>query len=479
MKLESHLAQGGANNVKATGVRFLASALFTAVLFGSCDNRVRIAQEDRGEGSEADSNQTVALEAPLLDVGTSSTNQRGGKEGSVWESIINTPRSDYVFPVIAGSLGSAWCVCRSIGTSPHVGQDIIDGGVGTQKSIAMSNGVVRRVTFDASCGWSVTFRDSMGADWRFVHLNSPEVKMGQAVARGTVLGINRDFPTAGCGTGAHLHLERRSAGAYGSSEEFNTCQFGRQSCFYDPVAPLRQASRVPNESARVAIVNSSPLMSPAQSSMRGGLAMPSLRLPVPQIKGPKLAPSHLASGLLPSRNKVPYASDCTAFVPDPVWTPDRDTSAGPGLGAANPQSNPSLAGLKTAQGEQLLQSQVELRYLLRALPKSDKGWRHWRIGFELNVPGNEKNLCGRKKTPGSRPCVESWSVQFVSGSGEIAHVMGSVGTGGRPVQVPESTKMCARTQAHERVHAIRFLVTTSDGQTVTKEHRVAPSGRLR
>ena len=228
------------------------------LFFWSCQREVRTADDVPGRSPELGATGgDVAAEAPFLEESPVGGNAIGAT--TIEANFLKTPASSYVFPVMAGKMGSSWCVCRSIGTSPHVGQDLVDGGVGTQKSVALSNGKIQKVSFDPACGWSVMFQDSMGSDWRYVHLNEPYVKVGQVVARGSVLGINRDYPKEGCGTGAHLHLERRSSGRWGSAEEFATCQYGRQSCYYNPVTPLRNARVIATESERVGVVKDSPL----------------------------------------------------------------------------------------------------------------------------------------------------------------------------------------------------------------------------
>jgi murein DD-endopeptidase MepM/ murein hydrolase activator NlpD len=270
------------------------SGLALAVFFWSCQNEVRTAPEAPApvEGSGYEDPGTVAAPAPFLDQGSVAVGQTPGSPVPPG-GFFKTPSSEFVFPVLAGSLGSAWCACRSIGTSPHVGQDMIDGGVGTQKSIAISNGVVKKVTYDASCGWSVTFQDSMGADWRYVHLNQPSVKLGQIVPRGTILGINQDYPKAGCGTGAHLHLERRSPGQWGSAEEFRTCQYGRQTCYFNPNAPLQRARVLATDAQRRTVVAQSPLRSFQSTS-----TAPSVSL---QALSPKIVTSLTSPGVLSVR----------------------------------------------------------------------------------------------------------------------------------------------------------------------------------
>lgn len=146
--------------------------------------------------------------------------------------------SSYTYPMPSGVLGSAWCACRSVGTSPHIGQDTYTTS-GGMRAVAVESGVVESISFDSSCGYFVSLRDDRGALWRYVHLNLPGVSQGARVSNGQQLATISAYPTSGCGTGPHLHWERLSAGPFGDSATGKDCGQGYRSCNYDPVKPWR------------------------------------------------------------------------------------------------------------------------------------------------------------------------------------------------------------------------------------------------
>jgi murein DD-endopeptidase MepM/ murein hydrolase activator NlpD len=146
--------------------------------------------------------------------------------------------SGYTYPLPSGVLGSGWCVCRSVGTSPHIGQDTYTNS-GTMRAVAAHSGIVESVTFDSSCGYFVSLRDDRGALWRYVHLNQPSVAQGARVTNGQQLATISAYPTSACGTGPHLHWERRSAGPFGDASTGKDCGQGFRSCNWDPVKPWR------------------------------------------------------------------------------------------------------------------------------------------------------------------------------------------------------------------------------------------------
>lgn len=143
--------------------------------------------------------------------------------------------SSFFFPLRGGYFGSAWCACRSIGTSPHIGQDI-NADPSEEVSVAVWSGSVVEITFSAACGYSLWFEDDFGGVWRYVHLNKPpeEVVEGARIKAGDVIGIHQDYPTSGCGTGAHLHIELREKGQHSARKEGKNCGRGWSDCFYDP-----------------------------------------------------------------------------------------------------------------------------------------------------------------------------------------------------------------------------------------------------
>jgi murein DD-endopeptidase MepM/ murein hydrolase activator NlpD len=214
--------------------------LFAVVaLFFSCDGRMESPGAlSPGDPDNGSGRPTIRAPETVDRGGGTLPAPTGDSQRRLFEA---TPLSEYVFPVISGDFGSMWCVCRSVGTSPHVGQDINGASGIPEVSVAMSNGVVLDVSFDSACGWSVWFEDSHQSTWRYLHLNQPRVRVGQVVARGQALGAHADYPQASCGTGPHLHLERRSPGVHGSPEEFRSCQYGRSSCYYNPKVLIEQA----------------------------------------------------------------------------------------------------------------------------------------------------------------------------------------------------------------------------------------------
>lgn len=153
------------------------------------------------------------------------------------QGLTVTRYEDYVVPLTSGAMGSPWCGCRSVGTTPHVGQDFT-GPQGQMKSIAMANAVVDTVRLDGNCGWSVYIKDGLGFMWRYLHLNKPDLREGQVVRRGQLIGLHTDFTYSSCLQGAHLHLERLSSGALNDAVGYNVCSNARKKCNFDPRPPF-------------------------------------------------------------------------------------------------------------------------------------------------------------------------------------------------------------------------------------------------
>jgi hypothetical protein len=167
--------------------------------------------------------------------------------------------SGHTYPMPSGVLGSAWCVCRSVGTSPHIGQDTYTTN-GTMRAVAIHSGVIESLTFDSSCGYFIGLRDDRGALWRYVHLNQPSVSQGARVTNGQQLATISSYPLSACGTGPHLHWERRSAGPFNDSATGKDCGQGFRSCNFDPVKPWRTTA------ASTAMPTFTPIAGKAQSS---------------------------------------------------------------------------------------------------------------------------------------------------------------------------------------------------------------------
>ena len=169
------------------------------------------------------------------------------------KSVLGTTMGeDYVFPLSSGSIGAggqAWCGCRSEGTNPHVGQDYINVP-GNIQSVAMANGKVVGVGLidkEGSCGYAVEIIDGLQVLWRYLHMNFPLVKTGDFVKKGQLLGTHSKYPRpgGGCGTGAHLHLERRWLGELPGQFGSRSCP-GSQliNCNADPVSPLKDKPQI-------------------------------------------------------------------------------------------------------------------------------------------------------------------------------------------------------------------------------------------
>lgn len=146
------------------------------------------------------------------------------------------PMEAFTWPQPGSDLGSGWCICRNIGTSPHIGQDFVQWGA--KRAVAIHDGTVSSISYSASCGYILNLTDQFGGVWRYVHLNRPAVSRGQSVSNGQLLGNISQYPRSGCGTGPHLHLERRSSGLFGDSAVGRSCQSGWRTCFYDPLTPF-------------------------------------------------------------------------------------------------------------------------------------------------------------------------------------------------------------------------------------------------
>ncbi len=185
---------------------------------------------------------------------TESLNSCGFTSGYVyfghtgWKQPVTAPAEpEWTFPVPGGYYTSGWCICRNIGTSPHIGQDISKSGY--KDAVAVQDGVLQSTTYSASCGYISYVEDDFGTLWRYVHLNQPAVSAGSRVNAGQHLGVLSSYPKSGCGNGAHLHFERRSAGYFQDSLVGKSCQNGYRSCYYDPIKPWRATSNANQVSA--------------------------------------------------------------------------------------------------------------------------------------------------------------------------------------------------------------------------------------
>jgi murein DD-endopeptidase MepM/ murein hydrolase activator NlpD len=206
-------------------------------------------------------NENLVEGSPLTPLNPADSSQPVGiaPMSGALDSNVSQNFSDFVFPLIGGFFGDAWCKCRDIGTSPHIGQDI--NADGQEISVAVSDGTVDEISFQSSCGYAVTFKDSLGASWIYRHLNKPTFDRGDKIKAGQKIGSHSSYPTSGCGTGPHLHLERRSAGLHSgtgegqSSERTKSCQYGARTCYFDPtiIKNSKKISTPRSESANLAL----------------------------------------------------------------------------------------------------------------------------------------------------------------------------------------------------------------------------------
>jgi hypothetical protein len=154
------------------------------------------------------------------------------------DGLLKTEKSNYVNPMLTGVQTSDWCKCRNIGTSPHIGWDLGFGS--SNRSIALANGVIRqKLLRSAPCGWEILFEDTSGAQWMYRHLNENDLSEGTALFQGALLGTHQKYPIVDkCGSGPHLHLERRTKGDFEGEEVAKNCGAGNSTCHFDPKSPL-------------------------------------------------------------------------------------------------------------------------------------------------------------------------------------------------------------------------------------------------
>lgn len=89
----------------------------------------------------------------------------------------------------------------------HAGTDFA-GPIGTPLH-ATADGVVVHAGWQSSYGRLITIRHDFGIETRYAHLNTIDVKVGQRVSRGEVIGA---MGNSGRSTGPHLHYEVRVNG---------------------------------------------------------------------------------------------------------------------------------------------------------------------------------------------------------------------------------------------------------------------------
>ncbi len=155
------------------------------------------------------------------------------------KNAINGGTPTWKLPMPSGFTTSDWCVCRNIGTSPHIGWDLVNNGAMT--SVAIEAGkVTYGPALNGGCGWELELTDRFGTVWYYRHLNKPNLVNGQSLTAGATIGLHRDYPLSSCGSGAHLHFERLSSGFFQDSSVSKNCTGTLKSCNYDPRKPFPQ-----------------------------------------------------------------------------------------------------------------------------------------------------------------------------------------------------------------------------------------------
>jgi hypothetical protein len=162
---------------------------------------------------------------------------------SVKNQVAPAPAAaNWKLPMPSGFTSSEWCVCRSFGSSPHIGWDLVNNAA-SMVSVAIEAGkITRGPTLNGGCGWELELTDRFNTVWYYRHMNRPNLSNGQSLAAGATVGLHQDYPvTSGpdrCGSGPHLHLERLSAGFFNDSAVSKNCTGTATSCNYDPRKPF-------------------------------------------------------------------------------------------------------------------------------------------------------------------------------------------------------------------------------------------------
>lgn len=225
--------------------------------------------------------------------------------------------SEFVNPMTNASSGSPWCACRNIGTSPHIGLDL-NGVAGNELSLALSDGTVTDVDFDRACGEIIWFEDKFGALWRYVHLDKTGHQAGDRFFSGQPIGVNRSYPRSGCGSGAHLHIERRSAGRHPGEETSKNCQRGRRTCYFDPTLveemQTLSAPRKAEQMGRFSLSGGTPL--PSGNAVSAFTVLPQATAACSSSVRPTL--SQLRPGLLPVTRELEASLELSENLKDEV-----------------------------------------------------------------------------------------------------------------------------------------------------------------
>jgi murein DD-endopeptidase MepM/ murein hydrolase activator NlpD len=315
--------------------------------------------------------------------------------------VLKTAPEDYVNPMISGRPTSGWCVCRNVGTSPHIGWDL--GFSISRKSIAMANGVIReRRLTSSACGWELILEDTLGTRWRYLHLNEPSLKAGTVVYQGTVMGIHQAFPRAGCGTGPHLHLERKSKGGLAGSERFRNCTGQTRSCQWDPQSHLADKKVLVSESEALGLVEKNKL-----ATQKAKETNPKQKTAYSNEQNQDLSLSENHSTDLVWLDTIP--AECPSVQPPPD---------------------------DVALLEKIPES-IEVENLIAKIEVQKRAERRSLLGLHLQMKTDptDQNACG----PGR--CIVAWELFARTGQGWVS-VLAEQGLRDSPVEVPLDSQFC-------------------------------------
>lgn len=332
------------------------------------------------------------------------------------DTAAGTVNGAYVWPEPNSSLGSAWCACRSSGTSPHIGQDFVKSGA--KSAVAVQDGKIISKTFHSACGHIVQLEDNAGGIWRYVHLNSPFYGVGDTVKAGQKLADISAYPKTGCGYGAHLHFERRSAGAFKDSAVGKSCQNGFRTCHYDPIKPWRSASVKSSDEQSFGSKNQSANALLIQMSMpERSIDKVNDKLVVALPKSDKRRPLHRVCKIHPQH----YATDSFARI------------------AEFSELEASLLNVQARLVDSSGQQVVDL---------------------SAHLLGNEDNLC---RAQGDKDCITSWSVLAQKHDGSVVRLFHDAAVGNLPVARLSQEQFCLPEDAG---HRLSFLFTLSSGKKI-------------
>ena len=97
----------------------------------------------------------------------------------------------------------------------HTGMDF-SNNIGTPIQVT-ANGKVAFTGWQTNYGWTIVVRHTPELETLYAHLSHIDVKMGQKVSRGDIIG---KMGRSGRSTGPHLHYEVRSFGRHVSPKPY-------------------------------------------------------------------------------------------------------------------------------------------------------------------------------------------------------------------------------------------------------------------